>query len=75
LRLFDRYVKTGLDNLTDDECRQAVATLENLCPNLAEHLNFRPFYDACWHRLAHAGRKLNTPGTRRETWPSISTTR
>lgn len=63
LRLFDRYVKTGIDNLTDDECEQAVATLEKLCPNLDQHGHFRPFYDTCRHRLAGIGRKLRTPGT------------
>jgi hypothetical protein len=57
LQLFDRYAKAGIDTLTDDECQQVVATLEKLCPNLDEHFNLLPFYDACCHRPTDAGRK------------------
>jgi hypothetical protein len=54
LVLVDRYNKTGLNGLTDDECELVVETLEKLCPNLQEHGRFRPVYEACRRRLADA---------------------
>ena len=51
LQLYAKYLKRGLNSLTDDECRRIVA-LDKLCPSLQEHENLFPFYDACRRRLA-----------------------
>jgi hypothetical protein len=53
-RLADRCVKQGSDSLTDDERRLVVETLEDLCPNLEEHLYFLPVYQACCRLLVSA---------------------
>jgi hypothetical protein len=47
-------VQAGIESLTDDECQFVAEVLWQLCPNLEEHLNYFPIYEACRQRTAIA---------------------
>ena len=43
---------SGIQSLTDEECRFVVDVLTERDPNLAEHQAYRQIYEACRERLA-----------------------
>lgn len=42
----------GMDNLTSDECLLVAELLEEICPDVGQHLGYRSIYKACQQRLA-----------------------
>jgi len=54
VRTLEKYRIRGLDSLSDDECQDTVATLENLCANLEERADLQPFYESCRRRVDNA---------------------
>jgi hypothetical protein len=52
LRLITQAQAAGLSSLTLDECELVATALEDHCPELEQHVNSFPIYQACRRRLA-----------------------